>query len=140
MWTGKASAATTAAFCLRWPTNYDFAELLSELLGELNVSHTGARYRGGSETRVDDRTASLGVLYDMAYTGQGRRISEVLPQGPLYGLNPAIAAGDIVTAIDGTPVTTETTLETLLNEKSGKRTLSTSKAPTETPARLLCAP
>ena len=103
--------------------NYDFAELLSELLGELNVSHTGARYRGGSETRVDDRTASLGVLYDMAYTGQGRRISEVLPQGPLYGLNPAIAAGDIVTAIDGTPVTTETTLETLLNEKSGKRTL-----------------
>ena len=25
--------------------NYDFAELLSEYLGELNVSHTGGRYR-----------------------------------------------------------------------------------------------
>jgi tricorn protease len=24
--------------------NYDFAELLSEWLGELNVSHTGGRY------------------------------------------------------------------------------------------------
>ncbi|WP_164079184.1 hypothetical protein, partial [Stenotrophomonas maltophilia] len=37
----------------------DFAELLSEMLGELNVSHTGASYRpqrGGG-----DATASLGV-------------------------------------------------------------------------------
>ena len=28
--------------------NYDFSELLSELLGELNVSHTGSGYRPGS--------------------------------------------------------------------------------------------
>ena len=31
--------------------NYDFSELLSELLGELNVSHTGSGYRPGQEVR-----------------------------------------------------------------------------------------
>ena len=48
--------------------NYDFAEMLSELLGELNASHTGARYsgRGGAMP-----TASLGVFYDETYKGDG---------------------------------------------------------------------
>ncbi|MBR1803694.1 MAG: PD40 domain-containing protein, partial [Muribaculaceae bacterium] len=48
--------------------NYDFADLLSEYLGELNVSHTGSRYypSGSSEA-----TARLGLLFDWQYTGQG---------------------------------------------------------------------
>lgn len=103
--------------------NYDYAEMLSELLGELNVSHTGGRYRGSSDTKVDDRTASLGVLYDMSYAGPGMRIAEVLPQGPLFGQHPAVVPGDIVTAIDGTPISAGQPVETLLNEKSGRRTL-----------------
>ena len=43
--------------------NYDFAEMLSELLGELNVSHTGGRYspRGNAG---DDSTANLGLLFE----------------------------------------------------------------------------
>lgn len=35
--------------------NYDFSEMLSELLGELNVSHTGSGYRApasGDKTRT----------------------------------------------------------------------------------------
>lgn len=109
--------------------NYDFAELLSEWLGELNVSHTGGRYRSSSDTKVDDRTASLGVLYDMDYHGNGMRIAEILPQGPLYGLTPAVSAGDIVTAIDGIQVGTDRPIETLLNERAGKRTLVTLNTP-----------
>lgn len=103
--------------------NYDYAELLSEWLGELNVSHTGGRYRGGSDTRVTDRTASLGVLYDMTYTGPGLKIAEILPQGPLYGLTPAVNPGDVVVAVNGVEITTSNPIETLLNEASGKRTL-----------------
>ena len=42
--------------------NYDFQQLLSELLGELNASHTGGRYY---HNRKDgDVTASLGLLFD----------------------------------------------------------------------------
>lgn len=102
---------------------YDYADLLSELLGELNVSHTGARFTSSSDTRVDDRTASLGLIYDPAYTGPGLRIAEVLEQGPLFGITPAIEPGDIITAIDGADISPENPADILLNEKSGKRTL-----------------
>lgn len=51
--------------------NYDFAELLSEMLGELNASHTGARYSGVGGALP---TASLGVFYDDTYTGDGLKI------------------------------------------------------------------
>ena len=41
--------------------NYDFAEMLSEMLGELNGSHTGARYYSSSSAPA---TACLGAFYD----------------------------------------------------------------------------
>ncbi|MCC6691338.1 MAG: PD40 domain-containing protein, partial [Bacteroidia bacterium] len=46
--------------------NYDFSEMMSELLGELNASHTGCRYNPKFST--PDETAALGVFYDDAYT------------------------------------------------------------------------
>lgn len=55
--------------------NYDFAELLSELLGELNVSHTGGRFYPASK---GDATGNLGVLYDWDYAGTGMRVAEVV--------------------------------------------------------------
>lgn len=59
--------------------NYDFAELLSEWLGELNVSHTGGRYYPSGKVEA---TASLGVFFDWDYTGNGMRIAEVVEKGP----------------------------------------------------------
>ena len=55
--------------------NYDFAEMLSELLGELNASHTGARYAGGGSALS---TATLGVFYDESYSGTGLKIKHIL--------------------------------------------------------------
>ena len=43
--------ADYAKFLPHINNNYDFANLLSELLGELNVSHTGGRY-GGSPAKT----------------------------------------------------------------------------------------
>lgn len=105
--------------------NYDFAELLSEILGELNVSHTGARFRSTSDTKVDDRTASLALLYDMEYSGNGAKIVEILPQSPLRAADPELRPGDIVTHINGNPITPYSPLANLMNELSGKRTLIT---------------
>ena len=45
--------------------------MLSELLGELNASHTGARYAGGGSALS---TATLGVFYDESYSGTGLKI------------------------------------------------------------------
>ena len=58
--------------------NRDFANLLSELLGELNVSHSGGRYYGPG---AGETTASLGLLFDVNYNGDGMKISEIVEGG-----------------------------------------------------------
>lgn len=100
--------------------NYDFAEMLSEWLGELNVSHTGGRYRPGLAT---EGTASLGLLYDLTYTGEGLRVAEVVKDGPFDHANLHLAAGDIITHIDGQPITPEQDLSLLLMGSARKKTL-----------------
>ena len=59
--------------------NYDFSEMLSEVLGELNVSHTGSGYRPSGK---GDATAEFGVLLDLDYKGDGLKIAEVVEGGP----------------------------------------------------------
>ncbi|MCH5221727.1 MAG: PD40 domain-containing protein [Muribaculaceae bacterium] len=107
--------------------NYDFAELLSEWLGELNVSHTGGRYGGSSDVSAPDRTASLGVLYDLTYTGKGALIAEVLAKGPLAQISPAIAPGAVIEKINGEDVSFEMPVDRLLTDAAGVRTLVTIK-------------
>lgn len=101
--------------------NFEFSELLSELLGELNVSHSGSSY--GSFNPGGDATAALGAFYDQQYKGVGYKIEEVIKDGPLdkAGLN--IKAGMIIEAIDGETITADTDLPIYLNRKAGKNTL-----------------
>jgi len=47
--------------------------MCSELLGELNASHTGCRYFGGG--RNPDQTASLGAFFDENHKGKGLKIA-----------------------------------------------------------------
>ncbi|HEX7903104.1 MAG TPA: S41 family peptidase [Chitinophagaceae bacterium] len=101
--------------------NYEFSEMLSELLGELSVSHSGASYFAANPN--GDATASLGALYDAAYNGNGVKITEVIKDGPLdkAGLN--VKAGMIIEAIDGELITPDKDLAQYLNRKAGKNTL-----------------
>ena len=48
---------------------YEFSELLSELLGELNISHSGSSYNSSSANA--DATASLGIFTDYNYKNNG---------------------------------------------------------------------
>jgi len=99
--------------------NYDFRELLSEFLGELNASHTGARYRSLSSVSY----GHLGVLYDEDYEGEGLRIKEVLPGSVLAQVKPDIRPGDLVISVDGVKIEAGTPWYEALNYKSGKKTL-----------------
>jgi tricorn protease len=101
--------------------NHDFAEMLSEMLGEMNVSHTGASYRPSNPTA--DATASLGLLYDYAHTGDGVRISEVLQGGPVDLAASTVKAGHVIEAIDGSRIDPSMDFVRLLNRKAGKFTL-----------------
>ena len=115
--------AMTAAYRKFLPhidNNYDFAELLSEYLGELNVSHTGGRFRPRLK---GDATATLGLLYDWNYTGKGLLVSEVVEKGPFGHARSKVKAGDIIEKIDGQEITPESDYSVLLNGKAGKKTL-----------------
>ena len=102
--------------------NYDFAEMASELLGELNVSHTGCTYSGGSDSN-GDTTAELGVILDFNAKGDGLTIAEVLVGGPLDRASMDIKAGDVIEKIDGVEIKEGMDYFPLLNRKAGKITL-----------------
>jgi Tol biopolymer transport system component/C-terminal processing protease CtpA/Prc len=103
--------------------NYEFAELLSELLGELNVSHCWATYNNANPNA--DATASLGAFYKQNYSGTGIQIEEIIKEGPLdkSGLN--VKAGMIIESIDGELITPNKDLSQFLNRKAGKNVLIT---------------
>ncbi len=107
--------------------NYDFAEMLSEMLGEVNASHTGGRYRDSSPG--DDQTAELGLLYDYDWTGDGVRIAEVVTGGPADHAGSRITAGDVLEAIDGNPLTADIDFYRFLNRKVGEPTLLSLRDP-----------
>lgn len=109
--------------------NYDFSEMLSELLGELNVSHTGSGYRGNEASEVRDYTASLGLLYDMAYTGEGWKVDEIITGGPFDNSWTALKPGFIIKSINRRSVGNNGDHAELLNNLSGKRTLVTIEDP-----------
>lgn len=100
----------------------DFAELLSEMLGELNASHTGARYRPRPAPDAD-RTASLGLLFDPQDRGPGLLVTEILPRSPAKKAGSNLAPGVRILTIDGEEIGSNLDPAALLNRKEGQRVL-----------------
>jgi tricorn protease len=100
---------------------YEFAEVLSEMLGELNVSHAGSGYSNNIEN--GDATASLGIFWDYNHKGDGIKITEVINGGPLDKEALEIEAGMIIQKIDGETVSANRDMASYLNRKSDKFTL-----------------
>lgn len=100
--------------------DFEFAELLSEMLGELNVSHSGARYR--AKNPLGDQTAALGIFIDYNFTGDGIKIAEVINGGPLDKKHLNINTGMIIKQIDGENINADIDFAKLLNRKAAKFT------------------
>ena len=116
--------ATYSRFLPYINNRYDFAEMLSEMLGELNASHTGARfYAEGAKLK----TAVLGIIPDYKYEGDGIKIAEVIRRSPLANANTKVKAGDIIEAIDGVKIMAGKDYNYLLDGKVGKRVRLTIK-------------
>jgi Tol biopolymer transport system component/C-terminal processing protease CtpA/Prc len=101
--------------------NHDFAEMLSEMLGELNASHTGSGYRPRYEGA--DATASLGAFFDPSHSGDGLKILEVIAKGPLVLAKAGIKAGMVIDRIDDVKIKAGENYYPLLNRKAGKQVL-----------------
>lgn len=97
--------------------NIDFAEMLSEMMGELNVSHSGVRYVGLQSGR--DKTSSLGFFPDYNYKGKGVRIAEILEDGPLARFDSKAISGSLIKIIDGCNVNNLNHFFHLMNHRAG---------------------
>ena len=98
--------------------NYDFQEMLSELLGELNASHTGARYSGSWASL---QTASLGLLFDESYEGDGLKVEEVIKGGPFDIKQTGVTRGCIIEKIDGSEIKAGQDYFPMLDGKTGRQ-------------------
>lgn len=110
---------TYAKFLPYINNNYDFRDMLSEMLGELNGSHTGARYYPEGATL---KTAALGLFFDNDYEGDGLKVEEVINRGPFAVRNTGVKKGCIIEAIDGQKIARGSDYTSLLDGKAGKMT------------------
>jgi len=114
MWRKYRPLAAQAA------TIHDFNDVVSLMLGELNASHLGI---SGPARGPKVSTGMLGLWFDESYTGKGLKVAAVLPKGPCDHERSRLKPGDILTAIDGTPVSWDVNIHKLLNDKVGEKVI-----------------
>ena len=124
----KALSENYSKFIPHLNNNHDFKDILGELLGELNASHTGARFRDSN--RKGDQTASLGIFTDANYTGNGIKITEVIESSPLIQKEKKVTIGTIIEAVDGSAITPNMNVYKLLNRQAGKSVILSYYNPT----------
>ena len=115
--------------------SYEFAEMVSELLGELNVSHAGGRFNDNITN--GDATASLGIFMDYTHQGNGIKIAEIIKGGPLDKAALDVKAGAIIEKIDGETITPDRDVASFLNRKTGNFTLLEIRDPNANTVRQL---
>lgn len=115
-----AYAANYRRFLPHINNNQDFADLLSELLGELNVSHSGGGY---SSPAAKETTGRLGLLFDMTGNcADGVKVEEIVAGGPFDRATTALRPGSVITAVNGLDAASAD-LSMLLNNTVGRKTL-----------------
>ena len=106
--------------------NHDFRDMLSEMLGELNGSHTGARYYPEGAAL---KTASLGLFFDSSYQGDGLRVQEVIKRGPFAVKKTGVTPGCVIEQIDGHAIKAGEDYNWMLDGKAGKPVRVTVRKP-----------
>lgn len=115
-----------ARFLPHIDNNYDFSEMLSELLGELNVSHTGSSY---SAPAAEESTGDLGLLYDLTFSGPGLKVAEIVSGGPFDRASTSLTPGSVIIAINGTVLDGSIDPSQALNGTVGHKTLLSFNTP-----------
>ena len=97
---------------------FEFSEMLSEMIGELNVSHAGSGYRGDPMSNAD-ATASLGIFMNYNHKGDGILIDEIINGGPLDKAKFNIKPGMVIQKINGETIDKNKDVASYLNRQNG---------------------
>ena len=98
-------------------TPEEFANLLSEMVGEVNSSHSEinpASAGGGPQA------ATLGIFYDDSYTGPGLKVTSVMPKGPADLPTTRVLPGEYILSVNGVDVAMNENYYDLMHDKAGK--------------------
>jgi tricorn protease len=126
-WNGAFNGANWSALHEEWRpyiagarTGPELRRDINLLIGELNSSHSGISL----PTPPAVRTGRLGLRFERApYEKDGSLIiREIVSLGPA-ALEGSIKVGDKLVAVNGAPITGSVNLDSLLEDKAGKRTV-----------------
>ena len=101
-------------------TKQDFQEIYNEMLGQLDASHMGLRGVQGDEDVQRDRTGQLGI--EVEPVRNGVRVTRVLAEAPAGRKRSQLQVGDVITAVNGEPVSPGQSFYALLNGTAEERT------------------
>lgn len=96
--------------------NRDFADVVSEMQGELNASHLGCYYRNRDPNA--DATATLAFFPDSEWRGPGIRIAEIIDGSPLENAKTKVEVGTVIEAVDGKEIAAGVNWYPMLNHKA----------------------
>jgi tricorn protease len=105
----------------------DLGELLSEMSGELNASHTGGFFY--TPPPLGEQTASLGLYYDERYPGPGMKVAGILTNGPFDTAGGKLKPGDILRQIDGQDIPEAGGVRRLLRGRANQRVAISAEHP-----------
>ena len=116
-WNGVRDQYTPLAAGARTPD--ELRRIISQMLGELNASHSGISAPGN--TAQAPAIGRLGMRFDRSEfeTRGALRITDIIPLTPAAISN--IKPGEYLISVDGTPIGARTNLDELLAYKIGKR-------------------
>ena len=110
---------------LQTRTLFEFNQIFTLLLGELNASHMGI-FGGWDEREIaHERLGYLGCTFDATYPGPGLRVASILPRSPADKAGSRLFPGDVLLTVDGQPVGPDRALERALIDAVGDEVIVT---------------
>jgi C-terminal processing protease CtpA/Prc/tricorn protease-like protein len=110
--------------CVNASTANDFRDMFNLMLGELNASHMAIT----PADRVETQREITGLLGAELYPEEGgMKVAKVIPETPSAKNGSVLKAGDMITAVNGTPYKASDNFYELLGGISGDKTLITVK-------------
>ena len=106
--------------CMAASTEQDFRDLFNTMLGQLNASHMGLFGSNPEETQRD-RTGMIGA--EVKAVSGGVQIARIIPNSPADRERSKLEVGEIIRAVNGQPVSNNTSYYELLSGTADERTL-----------------
>ena len=100
-------------------TNYEFAQLLSMMVGELNTSHSEVT-APPSKDAPKHTTPHLGLTFDYSHQGKGIKVKAVPNGSPASFEKTSIKSGEYILGINGELISCNELLYNWLNRFDGK--------------------